>query len=247
MSELLKINVNDHVEKKNGLSYLSWAWAWAEVLKIDPDAQWIAHEYGPQGSEVPYMQLPDGSCMVKVTVTIKGSHKSCLLPVMNHRNQAIKGPDAFAVNTAIMRCMTKAVSMHGLGLYIYAGEDLPEDEGSPSFRGKNPLDQIANTGLQPGQAATYPVFLPQQEEPVSVHQSGDAWVDAYLALMKRVEDSKKIADPRQKMTKLREIKEANADVLERLEPVSKAKVVGDYQLRIRRLGAQQEKTDAASE
>lgn len=131
MSELLKINVNDKIEKKNGLSYLSWAWAWAEVLKIDPEAQWVAHEYGPQGSEVPYMQLPDGSCMVKVTVTIKGKHKSCLLPVMNHRNQAIKGPDAFAVNTAIMRCMTKAISMHGLGLYIYAGEDLPEDTGEP--------------------------------------------------------------------------------------------------------------------
>lgn len=131
MSELLKINVNDKIEKKNGLSYLSWAWAWAEVLKIDPDAQWFAHEYGPQGSEVPYMQLPDGSCMVKVSVTIKGKSKGCLLPVMNHRNQAIKGPDAFQVNTAIMRCMAKAVSMHGLGLYIYAGEDLPEEGGEP--------------------------------------------------------------------------------------------------------------------
>lgn len=129
MSELLKINVNEHTEKKNGLTYLSWAWAWAEVLKIDPDAQWFAHEYGPQGSEVPYMQLPDGSCMVKVSVTIKGKCKGCMLPVMNHRNQAIKGPDAFQVNTAIMRCMAKAVSMHGLGLYIYAGEDLPEDSG----------------------------------------------------------------------------------------------------------------------
>lgn len=128
MSELLKINVNDHVEKKNGLTYLSWAWAWAEVLKIDPQATWQVSEYGPQGAEVPFMRLPDGSCMVRVSVTIKGHTKTCLLPVMNHRNQAIKNPDAFAVNTAIMRCLAKAVSMHGLGLYIYAGEDLPEEE-----------------------------------------------------------------------------------------------------------------------
>jgi hypothetical protein len=128
MSDLLKINVNDHTEKKNNLTYLSWAWAWAEVLKVDPQATWQAFEYGPQGAEVPYMQLPDGSCMVRVGVTIKGHHKTCLLPVMNHRNQAIKGPDAFAVNTAIMRCLAKAISMHGLGLYIYAGEDLPEED-----------------------------------------------------------------------------------------------------------------------
>lgn len=128
MSDLLKINVNDHTEKKNGLTYLSWAWAWAEVLKIDPQATWQATEYGPQGSEVPFMQLSDGSCMVRVSVSIKGHSKTCLLPVMNHRNQAIKNPDAFAVNTAIMRCLAKAISMHGLGLYIYAGEDLPEDD-----------------------------------------------------------------------------------------------------------------------
>ena len=131
MSELLKINVSEYIEKKNGLSFLPWARAWAEVLKIDPEAQWFAHEYGPQGSEVPYMQQPDGSCMVKVSVTIKGKCKGSILPVMNHRNQAIKGPDAFAVNTAIMRCLTKAVAMHGLGLNLYVGEDLPLDTGEP--------------------------------------------------------------------------------------------------------------------
>lgn len=151
MSDLLTINVNDHTEKKNGLTYLSWAWAWAEVLKLDPEAQWYAHEYGPQGSEVPYMQLPDGSCMVKVTVTIKGKCKSCLLPVMNHRNQAIKGPDAFAVNTAIMRCMTKAVSMHGLGLYIYAGEDLPEEGGQESIKSTK-ISPIPDVSLADEQA-----------------------------------------------------------------------------------------------
>jgi hypothetical protein len=127
MSDLLKINVNEHTERKNGLTYLSWAWAWSEVLKVDPEATWCVHTYGPQGSEQPCMWIND-TAMVHTSVTVKGKRRECMLPVMDHRNKAIKNPDAFAVNTAIMRCMTKAISMHGLGLYIYAGEDLPEGE-----------------------------------------------------------------------------------------------------------------------
>jgi hypothetical protein len=124
MSDLLKINVNDHVEKKGNLSYLSWAWAWAEVLKIDPGARWTAHEWDSS----PVMVLGNGTAMVKVSVEIKGDIKTCILPVMDNRNKAIVDPDAFAVNSAIMRCLTKTIAMHGLGLYIYAGEDLPEAE-----------------------------------------------------------------------------------------------------------------------
>ena len=124
MSELLKINVNGYTERKGNLTYLSWAWAWAEVLKIDPSARWTAHEWADR----PAMFLPDGSAMVKVSVEIKGDIKTCVLPVMDNRNRAIQNPDAFAVNTAIMRCLAKAIAMHGLGLYIYAGEDLPEAE-----------------------------------------------------------------------------------------------------------------------
>lgn len=131
-TDLLSLNVNDHTEKKNGLTYLSWAWAWAEVLKADPEATWEAVEFfQPDGTSAPCMYIGEGSAMVKTIVTIKGKARTCLLPVMDHRNKAIKNPDAFAVNTAIMRCMTKAISMHGLGLYIYAGEDLPEGEEAP--------------------------------------------------------------------------------------------------------------------
>jgi hypothetical protein len=122
MSVLLHLNVNDHTEKKNGLTYLSWAWAWAEVLKVDPLATWETHEF----NGLPCCILPDTSALVKTSVTIKGHTKSMWLPVMDHKNKAIKGPDAFEVNKAIVRCLTKAISMHGLGLYIYAGEDLPE-------------------------------------------------------------------------------------------------------------------------
>lgn len=129
MSELLQINVNSHIEKKNGLSYLSWAWAWAEVLKIDPKAKWTLGQLGPE--ECPAVFLPDGSAMVSVHVTIKDHTQMAVLPVMDHRNKAIKNPDAFAINTAIQRCLAKAIAMHGLGLYIYAGEDLPEGDTSP--------------------------------------------------------------------------------------------------------------------
>jgi hypothetical protein len=126
---MLHINVNDHTEKKGGLTYLSWAWAWAEALKVDPQATWEAIEYPqPDGTLAPCMYLGNGTAMVKVAVTVKGLKRVCMLPVMDHKNKAIPNPDAFAVNTATMRCMTKALSMHGLGLYIYAGEDLPQGD-----------------------------------------------------------------------------------------------------------------------
>jgi hypothetical protein len=127
MSELLKINVNEHLEKKNGLSYLSWAWAWSEVLKLDPSATWEAVEY----NGMPVCFLPDQSALVKVRVTIKDHSKTCVLPVMNHRNQAIKNPDAFAINTAIVRCLVKCIALFGLGLYVYSGEDTPEGNVEP--------------------------------------------------------------------------------------------------------------------
>ena len=120
-NDLLKINVNDHTEKKNGLTYLSWAWAWAEALKADPKATFRV-EMQPHGG--PLMVMGD-TFMVWVTVTMFGKPMTCMLPVMNHRNQPIPAPNAFEVNTAIMRCMTKALALHGLGLYIYSGDDLP--------------------------------------------------------------------------------------------------------------------------
>jgi len=121
INELLKKNVNEHTEKKNGLTYLSWAWAWAEALKADSSASYKVEMFGDKC----FMDI-NGTAMVFVTVTMFGKPMTCQLPVMDYRNKAIPNPDAFAVNTAIMRCMTKALSLHGLGLYIYAGEDIPE-------------------------------------------------------------------------------------------------------------------------
>ena len=129
--ELLKLNVNEHVEKKQNLSYLSWAWAWAEALKADPAASFEVKTFKhDEYTEVPYMGV-NGTAMVWVTVTLFGKPMTCFLPVMDHRNKPITNPDAFQVNTAIMRCMTKGLALHGLGLYIYAGEDLPEGDAEP--------------------------------------------------------------------------------------------------------------------
>lgn len=124
-TKLYQIDVSGRIEKKNGLSYLSWAWAWQEVLKVDPAATWEVKTYGAFGACVPYMMIGT-SAMVHVSVTINGLARDCMLPVMDHRNKAIANPDARNVSDSIMRCMVKAVAMHGLGLFIYAGEDLPE-------------------------------------------------------------------------------------------------------------------------
>jgi hypothetical protein len=125
--DLLKINVNDHTEKKNGLTYLSWAWAWAEALKADPSASFEVKSFNYDAyTTLPFMSM-NGTAMVWVTVTMFGKPMTCFLPVMDHRNKPIASPDSFQVNTAIMRCMVKGLALHGLGLYIYAGEDLPDD------------------------------------------------------------------------------------------------------------------------
>lgn len=124
------INVNEHTEKKNGLTYLSWAWAWAEVKKRYPNATYTIYENTlPNGYVVNY--FTDGkTCYVKTGVTIEGLEHIEELPVMDFRNKSIPfdAVTSFDVNKAIQRSLTKAVARHGLGLYIYAGEDLPESE-----------------------------------------------------------------------------------------------------------------------
>lgn len=115
--ELRGIDVSAHIEKKNGLSYLSWAWAIDQLLLKDPSATWDFHEPTKVGE----------TFMVWVSVTAFGKTNKFPLPVMDHRNKAIPNPDAFQLNTAYMRCLAKCIATHGLGLYIYAGEDLPEE------------------------------------------------------------------------------------------------------------------------
>ena len=117
-TELRKINVNEHIEKKNGLSYLSWAWAVDTLLQQDPLATWDYKEPKQFGDTL----------MVFCSVTAFGKIMTAQLPVLDYRNKAIINPDAMAVNTAMQRCLAKAIALHGIGLYIYSGEDIPESE-----------------------------------------------------------------------------------------------------------------------
>jgi hypothetical protein len=117
-AEIRKVNVNEHIEQKNGLNYLSWAWAVDKLLELDSTATWSYGEPVKFGETL----------MVFCTVEAFGKKMTAQLPVMNFRNQAIANPDAMSVNTAMQRCLAKAIALHGLGLYIYTGEDLKDNE-----------------------------------------------------------------------------------------------------------------------
>lgn len=121
--EVLKIDVSGKTEKKGNLTYLSWAWAWAEFKKVYPDATYEVKKF----DGIPYVHDGDTGYMVYTSVTADGLTYEMWLPVMDSRNKTLMNATMFDINKTIMRCLTKNLAMFGLGLYIYAGEDLPED------------------------------------------------------------------------------------------------------------------------
>lgn len=155
-NDLRLINVNEHAEKKDGLTYLSWAWAWDVFKQHCPDAQYEVIK-GPNG--LPYFESGAGA-MVYTKVTADGQTHEMWLPVMDGKNKAMKSAPysylvrdyktkqmvektveaftMFDVNKTLMRCLVKNLAMFGLGLYIYAGEDLPT-EGEPDPVDLGPL------------------------------------------------------------------------------------------------------------
>lgn len=148
--ELYNLNVNDKTEQKNGLTYLSWAWAWAEFKKVYPEATYEVVKF----DGLPYACDDDTGYMVYTKVTADGITHEMWLPVMDGANHAMKSEryeiqtkhkkvivepaTMFDVNKTIMRCLTKNLAMFGLGLYIYAGEDLPETE-TPEVKAPEPI------------------------------------------------------------------------------------------------------------
>jgi hypothetical protein len=142
---LSAINVNDKVEKKSNLTYLSWAWAWSETKKAFPDASYEIISDPATGK--PYFYDETLGYMVITEVTIKGETLEMWLPVMDGANKAmlatpytyktkygeksVEAATMFDINKTLMRCLVKNLAMFGLGLYIYAGEDLPESEPTP--------------------------------------------------------------------------------------------------------------------
>ena len=124
--QLNSINCNDKTEKKNGLTFLAWAYAWGEVKKLFPDSTYTIYE----NANGWFYHTDGNTCWVKTGVTINGIEHIEYLPVMDYKNRSIPVDQvtSFDVNKAIQRSLTKAVARHGLGLYIYAGEDLPDDD-----------------------------------------------------------------------------------------------------------------------
>lgn len=118
--EMAQIDCSEFIEKKGNLSYISWASAWHILCEKYPDASYEHHDW---------VERPNGEMMVFCTVTVGNKSLKAHLPVLDHRNNPVKNPNVFQINTSMQRCFAKAISMHGLGLYVYRGEDLPpEDE-----------------------------------------------------------------------------------------------------------------------
>ena len=123
---LSKIDVSEHTEKKGKFTYLSWAWAVKVLLENFPDATWKIHTFIDNGVETPYMRTNAG-CFVQVSVEVDEVIRTQVHPVLDHMNKSVDEPNAFQINNSIQRCLAKAIALHGLGLYIYAGEDLPTE------------------------------------------------------------------------------------------------------------------------
>ena len=122
-ARLNQINVSEHLEKKGDFAYLSWPFAVAQLRLADPGAFWQVR----RSDGLPYLKTETGY-FVEVAVTVQGITLSQIHPVLDGKNRPIFEPTAFDINTSIQRCLVKAIALHGLGLYVYAGEDLPEGD-----------------------------------------------------------------------------------------------------------------------
>ena len=125
---LSRFDVSKEVEQKGRFDYLSWAWAWAYVKEKYPSATFEKHIFRDnQNNPLPFMRDTKGHTYVAVTVTSENIHHTEIHYVMDHKNQSVTHPDGGQVNKALQRCLVKAIAFHGLGLNVYAGEDLPMD------------------------------------------------------------------------------------------------------------------------
>ena len=120
--KLKDVDISKLAEQKGKFDYLSWEHAVRDMLKVFPEATWEVHEY----DSMPYMQTSTGY-YTKVSVTIDGLTRTQIHPVLDNKNQTIDTPNAFQINTSIQRCLAKAIALHGLGLSLFAGEDLPNN------------------------------------------------------------------------------------------------------------------------
>ena len=130
---LSQVPIKEYVEKKGGFSYLSWAHGWANLKKKYPNSNFHVHER----EGVPYIKTEVGF-FVKVSVKVEDIEHTQRLPVLDQRNRTIESPNAFQINTSIQRCFAKCIALHGLGLSLYTGEDIPDETG-PSKKQPKPV------------------------------------------------------------------------------------------------------------
>jgi len=187
-NKLDSIDVSKNTEKKGMFTYLSWAWAVRELLRVSPTATWRICDYDYQreggGYErQPYMQTPAGA-FVKVILTVDGIDREQVHPVLDHKNKTVEQPNAFQINTSIQRCLAKAIALHGLGLYIYAGEDLPSEPDSLTKEQYETLmgyvKEIGDKNLET-----------QIVSKIGTDEINDSNYKAGLAKLKRLADKKK--------------------------------------------------------
>lgn len=186
--QLNAINVNDHLEKKGGFSYLSWPYAVAQLRTADPTATWEVRRF----NGLPYLATEAG-VFVEVTVTVQGVCLSQIHPVLDGRNRPLLAPTAFDINTSIQRCLVKAIALHGLGLYIYAGEDLPQvitdaandaqAAPTPEAVPKAPRSSANRRVRQPQSAASQPgcITTAQQQQIQALAQEAGIAIERVLA------------------------------------------------------------------
>ena len=170
--KLFKVDVSKHVKKKGKYSYLSWAYAVQELKRVVPDARWGVTK-SEDGS--PFFKTECGY-FVEVWVDVKGISLSQVHPVLDNRNEPIEKPNAFQINTSLQRALAKAIALHGLGLYIFAGEDLPEPNALTPAEEDNLYDFAKPLGKK---------FVDDLKIKV---KNMELHVNNYEAVIKRIED-----------------------------------------------------------
>ena len=183
--QLKAVNVEEKnmVEKKNNLSYISWAMAWSALCDIYPDATFEKH-CNEQG--LPYFKDEQGYCFTKVTVTVNGKSITEILPVLNYANKAVKNPDSFQVNTSLQRCLAKAISLHGLGVHIYSGEDIKDIPNGDEDKGDGKEKGTEAKTIKPTEIKDKE---PKKDEQVEKEEKkGNATLDLFLKI---IDDAKK--------------------------------------------------------
>jgi hypothetical protein len=138
-ARLNQIDVSQHIEKKGNFAYLSWPWAVQQLRQADPGATWSVVRF----NGLPFLKT-DCGYFVEVAVSVQGVTLSQIHPVLDARNNPIESPNSFDINTSIQRCLVKSIALHGLGLSVYAGEDLPvtdQQHQEPAVKTKAPVTE----------------------------------------------------------------------------------------------------------